>query len=52
MAKKKLITPIDIDELSSIGNPSISPDGTKIIYSKKIVKEGGLNYLENVTPLK
>ena len=43
MAKKKLITPIDIDELSSIGNPSISPDGTKIIYSKKIVKDGKNN---------
>ena len=40
MAKKKLITPEELDNLVSVGNPQISPDGTQILYTKKCVKDG------------
>ena len=40
MAKKKLITPEELDNLIALGNPQISPDGTYILYTKKCVKEG------------
>ena len=43
MAKKKLITPEDIDNLVSVGNPKISPDGSQILYTKKCVKDGRNN---------
>ncbi len=40
MAKKKLITREEIDNLVSVGNPNISPDGSQILYTKKCVKDG------------
>ena len=40
MAKKKLITPEELDNLVSVGNPQISPDGAQILYTKKCVKDG------------
>ena len=40
MAKKKLITPEELDNLVSVGNPQISPDGSHILYTRKCVKDG------------
>ena len=40
MAKKILITPEELDNLVSVGDPQLSPDGTQILYTKKIVKDG------------
>ena len=40
MAKKKLITPEELDNLVSVGNPQLSPDGSQILYTKKCVKDG------------
>ena len=40
MAKKKLITPEELDNLISVGNPQISPDGSHILYTRKCVKDG------------
>jgi len=40
MAKKKLITPEELDNLISVGNPQISPNGTQILYTRKCVKDG------------
>ena len=40
MAKKKLITPKELDNLISVGNPQISPDGSQILYTRKCVKDG------------
>ena len=40
MAKKKLITLEELDNLVSVGNPQIAPDGKQILYTKKCVKDG------------
>jgi len=40
MAKKKLITPEELDNLISVGDPQISPDGMQLLYTKKCVKDG------------
>jgi dipeptidyl aminopeptidase/acylaminoacyl peptidase len=40
MATKKLITPEELDNLVSVGNPQISPDGSQILYTRKCVKDG------------
>ena len=40
MAKKKLITPEELDNLASLGDPQISPDGTQVLYVNKRVQEG------------
>jgi dipeptidyl aminopeptidase/acylaminoacyl peptidase len=40
MAKKNLITPEELDNIVSVGNPQISPDGSQILYTKKCVKDG------------
>jgi len=40
MAKKKLITLEELDNLISVGNPQISPDGSQILYTRKCVKDG------------
>lgn len=40
MAKKKLITPEELDNLILVGNPQLSPDGSQILYTKKCVKDG------------
>jgi len=40
MAKKKLITPEELDNLVSVGNPQISPDGSQMLYTRKCVKDG------------
>lgn len=40
MDKKKLITPEELDNLISVGNPQISPDGLQILYTRKRVKDG------------
>jgi len=40
MTKKKLITPVELDNLVSVGNPQISPDGSQILYTRKCVKDG------------
>ena len=40
MAQKKLITPEELDNLISVGNPQISPDGSQMLYTHKRVKDG------------
>ena len=40
MANKILITPEELDNLVSVGNPQISPDGSNILYTRKCVKDG------------
>lgn len=40
MATKKRITPEELDNLISVGNPQISPDGSQILYTRKSVKDG------------
>ena len=40
MAKKKLVTPKELDNLISVGNPQINPDGSQILYTRKCVKDG------------
>ena len=39
MAKKKLITPEELDNLASLGDPQISPDGTQVLYTNKCVQK-------------
>jgi len=40
MANKILITPEELDNLVSVGNPQISPDGSQLLYTRKCVKDG------------
>ena len=40
MAKKKLITAEELDNIISVGDPQISPDGSQILYTKRCVKNG------------
>jgi dipeptidyl aminopeptidase/acylaminoacyl peptidase len=40
MAHKKRITAEELDNLISVGDPQISPDGSHILYTKKCVKDG------------
>ena len=40
MAKKKLVTPKELDNLISVGNPQTNPDGSQILYTRKCVKDG------------
>ena len=40
MAKKKLVTPKELDNLISVGSPQISPCGSQILYTRKCVKDG------------
>jgi len=39
MRKKKLITAEDLLNLVSVGDPQISPDGSQVLYTKKIAKD-------------
>ncbi|MFT5206021.1 MAG: Tol biopolymer transport system component, partial [Phycisphaerales bacterium] len=52
MATKKLITPEELDNLISVGNPQISPDGAQILYTRKCVKDGVNNTTIWVAPTK
>ncbi|MAI67336.1 MAG: hypothetical protein CMJ26_05620 [Phycisphaerae bacterium] len=52
MSKKKLITPEELDNLISVGDPQISPDGSQILYTRKSVKDGVNNRTIWVTPTK
>ena len=40
MAKKKLVTPKELDNLISVGNPQINPNHSQILYTRKCVKDG------------
>ena len=52
MATKQLITPEELDNLISVGNPQISPDGAQILYTRKCVKDGVNNTTIWVAPTK
>ena len=40
MTKKKLITPEELDNLVSVGNPQIAADASQILYTRKCAKDG------------